>query len=75
MPLEEEEADIEEKENPPKAGPWRSCLLPLMPTGLAVGFGSKEFAYSPLGEIHPGIWVPRPALMSPVRLYSVVSLD
>ena len=29
-----------------------------MPTGLADGFGSKEFAYSSCDEIHPGKMVP-----------------
>ena len=29
-----------------------------MPTGLADGFGSKEFAYAPCGAIHPGKMVP-----------------
>ena len=43
-----------------------------MPTGLAVGFGSKEFAYPPFGGIHPN-YVGSPVLASgEVRLYSVV---
>jgi hypothetical protein len=45
--------------------------LLLMPTGLADGFGSKEFAYSPDGEIHPGHLGPPPRSRG-FGLYSVV---
>jgi hypothetical protein len=57
---------------PPKVNLQRSSLLLVMPTGLAVGFGSKEFAYPPFGGIHPN-YVGSPVLASgEVRLYSVV---
>src|SRR6059058_469161 len=43
-----------------------------MPTGLAVGFGSKEFAYAPCGAIHP-VSGGSPVPLARVRLYSVVA--
>ena len=56
----------------PKAHLQPVSPLLFMPAGLAVGFGSKEFAYAPCGAIHP-VSGGSPVPLARVRLYSVVA--